>query len=103
MYKGDGISSGDVIQIEEPYHTETYTDGWVTIYRRNNDTESIVGETYVFYLNQDKDGTYRPLCTSLSRYPLKDEIAVTFPGSYNSNYTEENYNKLCKEVLEKYH
>ncbi len=103
VYKGNGISPGDIVQIKEPYHTETYTDGWVTIYRRNNYTESIVGESYVFYLNQDKDGTYWPSYTSLSRYPLNDEITVTFPGSYNPNYTEENYNKLRKAVLEKYH
>ena len=103
VHKGNGISPGDIVQIKEPYHTETYTDGWVTIYRRNNYTESIVGEEYIFYLNQDKDGTYWPSCTSLSRYPLNDEISVTFPDSYNPNYTEENYNKLRKEVLEKYH
>ncbi len=40
---------------------------------------------------------------SLSRYPVKDEISIAFPGSDNPNYTEENYNKLRKEVLEKYH
>ena len=103
VYKGDGISSGDVIQIEEPYHTETYTNGRRTTYRRNNYTESAVGEEYIFFLAKNKKGRYFPSCTSLSRYPLNDEITVTFPGSDNPNYTEENYNKLCKEVLEKYH
>lgn len=102
VYKGNGISPGDIVQIKEPYHTETYTDGWVTTYRRNNYTESIVGEEYIFYLNQDKGGTYWPSCTSLSRYPLSDEISVVFPDSDNPNYTEENYAALREEVLSKY-
>ena len=104
VYKGDGISVGDVISIEEPYYTETYTNGRRTTYRRNNYTESIIGEEYVFFLDLDDNvGRYWPSYSSLSRYPLNDEISVTFPGSDNPNYTEENYAKLRKEVLEKYH
>ena len=102
VYKGDGILLGDVIQIKEPYYTQTFNDGDEVIYRRNNYTNSIVGEEYIFFFRKDKDGSYWPSCTSLSRYALNDQILVTFPESKNPNYTVENYQSLRNEVLKKY-
>ena len=102
VYKGDGILPGDVIQIKEPYYTQTFNDGDEVIYRRNNYTDSVAGEEYIFFLRADKDDTYWPSCTSLSRYALNDQILITFPESTNPNYTEENYEVLRSEVLNKY-
>ena len=102
VYKGDSILPGDVIQIKEPYYTQTFNDGDEVIYRRNNYTNSIVGEEYIFFFRKDKDGSYWPSCTSLSRYALNDQILVTFLGSNNPNFTEQNYESLRNEVLNKY-
>jgi len=102
VYKGDSLEINDVIQLQEPYHTEIYSDGSTKFVCYDDYMPSEVGKDYILFITKwdDEELYYLPY-TTLSRYAVDDEV-VEFPNSNNPDYTVENYSFLKKQVLEKY-
>lgn len=101
VYKGDDLEQGSIIKIREPYYTQCLEDGSGITYRFEDYASSINGEEYIFFLLK-RDDIYGLPNSTLSRYPLNDNISVTFPYSNDFSFTEENYETLRNEVLNKY-
>ncbi len=103
VFKGNSLNVNQVIQLQEPYHTEIYSDGTTKFVCYEDYMPSEVGEEYILYITkwEDKELYYLPY-TSLSRYTLDNDDIVEFPNSDNPDYTVENYNALKKQVLETY-
>lgn len=103
VYKGTGLTQGEVIKIKEPYFTdEEGTFSYKTVCK-DNYIASQEGEEYVFFLNKQGNSDLFTLpFTTLSRYATNKNVIVEFPGSNNIDYSAENYNMLKDAVMEKY-
>ena len=103
VFKGEGLTQGEIIQIKEPYYTRVLDSGVEKTTYYDGYTPSEEGEEYIFFLNRlDNSNDYVLTFTSLSRYTANDIVVTGIFEENSVGYSEEIYKELREAVIEKY-
>ena len=103
VFKGEGLTQGEIIQIKEPYYTRVLDSGVEKTTYYDGYTPSEEGEEYIFFLNRlDNSNDFVLTFTSLSRYTANDIVVTGIFEENSVGYSEEIYKELREAVIEKY-
>lgn len=103
VFKGEGLTQGEIIQIKEPYYTRVLDSGVEKTTYYDGYTPSEEGEEYIFFLNRlGNSNDYVLTFTSFSRYTANDIVVTGIFEENSVGYSEEIYKKLREAVIEKY-